>query len=309
MFLERRHLQSLQAIDEAGSLAKAAERLHVTQSALSHQIKGLEHYFDVSLFLRHTKPIKLSPAGRKLLELAEAVLPRIAAVENEMTRLASGEAGRLYIAIECHACYDWLMPVLARFKQAWPGVEVDIRLGLSFDSITALRAGELDLVISSDPIEAADLIFRPMFNYEGRLILPDDHRLAERDFIRAEDLQQEHLISYPVSRDRLDVFKHFLTPAGIEPKSLRQSELTAVILLLVASGRGITALPDWVLRYSQHPTSLVSRKLGENGLHGKMYSAIRSSDANSQYLADFAELAGKFGPGGKPPVEEPAAVV
>lgn len=298
MFLERRHLQSLQAIDDAGSLAKAAERLHLTQSALSHQIKGLEHYFDVPLFLRHTKPIKLSPAGRKLLELAQTVLPRIAAVEEEMTRLAAGEAGRLYIAIECHACYDWLMPVLARFKQAWPGVEVDIRLGLSFDSITALRAGELDLVISSDPIASPDLIFRPMFNYEGRLILPDDHPLAERHYIRATDLATEHLISYPVSRDRLDVFKHFLTPAAVEPKSLRQSELTAVILLLVASGRGITALPDWVLHYSQHPTSLVSRQLGENGLHGKMYSAIRSSDADTEYLADFAELAGKFGPGG-----------
>lgn len=298
MFLERRHLHSLQAIEEAGSLAKAAERLHLTQSALSHQIKSLENYFDLPLFLRHTKPIRLSPAGRKLVDLAQAVLPRMASVEEELGRLAAGEAGRLYIAIECHACYDWLMPVLARFKQAWPGVEVDIRLGLSFDSITALRAGELDLVISSDPVDAPDLIFRPMFDYEGRLILADDHPLAERDYIRAKDLKSEHLISYPVSRDRLDVFKHFLTPAGVEPKSLRQSELTAVILLLVASGRGLTALPDWVLRYSQHPTSLVSRPLGEHGLHGKMYSAIRSSDADSPYLADFADLAGRFGPHG-----------
>jgi len=297
MFLERRHLQSLQAIQEAGNLARAAERLHITQSALSHQIKTLEHYFDVPLFLRHTKPIRLSPAGLKLVQLAGQVLPRMAGVEDELSRMASGEVGRLYIAIECHACFDWLMPVLERFKADWPAVEIDIRLGLSFDSMTALRAGELDLVISSDPFEASDLQFRPLFDYEGRLVMSKDHPLAERDFVDPEDLREELLITYPVSRDRLDVFKHFLTPAGVEPRAIRQSELTAVILLLVASGRGLSALPDWVLRYSQQPTSLTSRPLGKNGMKGTLYAAIRNVDEASPYLNEFVALAGAFGPG------------
>lgn len=298
MFLERRHLQSLQAIDEAGNLARAAERLHITQSALSHQIKTLEHYFDVPLFLRHTKPIRLSAAGHKLLNLAEQVLPRMASVEDELTRMASGEVGRLFIAIECHACFDWLMPVLERFKADWPSVEIDIRLGLSFDSMTALRSGELDLVISSDPFEASDVRFHPLFDYEGRLVMAGDHPLAERDFIEPEDLREELLITYPVARDRLDVFKHFLAPAGVEPKAIRQSELTAVILLLVASGRGLSALPDWVLRYSQQPTSLTSRPLGRDGMTGTLYAAVRSVDEASPYLKAFVALAGEFGPGG-----------
>lgn len=296
MFLERRHLQSIQAIAEAGSLGKAAERLHLTQSALSHQVKTLEHYFEVPLFLRHTRPIRLSPAGLKLVQLADTVLPRMAGTEEELRQLASGEAGRLYIAIECHACFDWLMPVLERFKSQWPAVEIDIRLGLSFDSISALRSGELDLVISSDPVEAGDLQFRPLFHYEGRLVMASDHRLAGQSYISADDLKEELLITYPVSRDRLDVFKHFLTPAGVEPRAIRQSELTAVILLLVASGRGLSALPDWVLRYSQQPTSLTSRPLGENGLHGTLYAAIRSLDEGSPYLNDFIKLAGSHGP-------------
>ncbi len=296
MFLERRHLQSLYAIQEAGNLARAAERLHITQSALSHQIKTLEQHFEVPLFLRHTKPIRLSPAGQKLVRLAEQVLPRMAGVEEELTRMASGEIGRLYIAIECHACFDWLMPVLERFKSQWPSVEIDIRLGLSFDSITALRSGDLDLVISSDPIEADDLQFRPLFSYEGRLVMAREHPLAERDFITPEDLRDELLITYPVARDRLDVFKHFLTPAGVEPRAIRQSELTAVILLLVASGRGLSALPDWVLRYSRQPTSLTSRPLGEQGLQGTLYAAIRSLDEASPYLNEFVGLAGEFGP-------------
>lgn len=298
MFLERRHLHTLKTIASCGNLAKAAEQLHVTQSALSHQLKSLEHHFDVSLFMRHTRPIRLTPAGNKLVLLADQVLPRMADVEDELSRLASGEAGRLFIAIECHACYDWLMPVLERFKKAWPLVDIDIRLGLSFDSITALREGELDLVISSDPVEAGDLEFRPLFNYEGRLVMAEDHPLAQKNWISPEDLKTEQLITYPVSRDRLDVFKHFLSPAGVEPKSIRQSELTAVILLLVASGRGLSALPDWVLHYSQQPTtSLTSRPLGEQGLHGTLYAAIRSAEGESPYLSSFVELAGQWGPG------------
>jgi LysR family transcriptional regulator for metE and metH len=298
MFLERRHLHSLKTIADSGNLARAAKQLHITQSALSHQLKSLEHHFDVSLFLRHTRPIRLTPAGYKLVHLADQVLPRMADVEEELSRLASGEAGRLYIAIECHACFDWLMPVLERFKRAWPLVDIDIRLGLSFDSITALREGELDLVISSDPVDASDLEFRPLFQYEGRLVMAQNHPLAQKDWIAANDLKTEQLITYPVSRDRLDVFKHFLSPAGVEPKSIRQSELTAVILLLVASGRGLSALPDWVLRYSQHPTSsLISRPLGEQGLHGTLYAAIRSAESSSPYLNNFIELAERFGPG------------
>lgn len=298
MFLERRHLQSIKAIAEAGNLARAAERLHLTQSALSHQIKTLEHQFEVPLFLRHTKPIRLSPAGHKLLQLADKVLPLMGDTEEELTRIGSGDLGRLHIAIECHACYEWLMPVLEHFKTRWPGVEIDIKLGLSFDSISALRTGDLDLVISSDPVEGEDLTFTPLFKYEGRLVMSNGHPLAAKTAIEPDDLRTERLITYPVARDRLDVFKHFLSPARVEPKEIRQSDLTAVILLLVASGQGVAALPDWVLVNSPQPSSLTSRPLGSTGLHGTLYAATRRIDNGSQYLADFSRLASQLGPGG-----------
>lgn len=301
MILERRHLQSIKAIAEAGNLARAADRLYLTQSALSHQIKTLEHHFEVPLFLRHTKPIRLSPAGQKLLQLADKVLPLMGSTEEELTRMASGELGRLHIAIECHACYEWLMPVLEHFKTAWPGVEIDIKLGLSFDSISALRAGDLDLVISSDPVTGEDLTFTPLFRYEGRLIMSSNHPLAAKKTIEPEDLRSERLITYPVARDRLDVFKHFLSPAGVEPREIRQSDLTAVILLLVASGQGVAALPDWVLESSTQPSSLTSRPLGTEGLHGTLYAATRRLDEGSQFLADFSQLASQLGPGRQRP--------
>lgn len=291
MFIELRHLRSLQAIRDAGSLAKAADSLHLTQSALSHQVKGLERYFDVALFLRNTKPLTLTPAGHRLVTLAQQVLPQIETAEADLKRVASGQAGRLHIAIECHACYEWLMPVLTDFRQRWPEVEVDIRLGLSFDPIPALQRGEVDLVISSDQLALPDVGFIPLFDYEARLVMAAGHPLAARDHILPEHLADQTLITYPVQRSRLDVFTRFLQPAGIEPAQCRQVELTDMLLLLVASDRGVAVLPDWVLTDSHHATGLETRPLTVRGMHGTLYAAIRAAEQDCGFVKDVIDLA------------------
>lgn len=291
MFIELRHLRSLQAVADEGSLAAAAQVLHLTQSALSHQIKALERYFEVPLFLRNSRPITLTSAGRSLVALAKRVLPDVQSAEAELKRVADGEAGRLHIAIECHACYDWLMPVLREFRSRWPAVEVDIRPGLSFDAMPALQRGEVDLVISSDPVDLPDLAFEPLFEYQAQLVLPRGHTLARRRHILPKHLATETLISYPVERRRLDVFRRFLGPAGVEPAQCRQVELTSVILMLVASGRGVAVLPDWVLTDSHQAEDLVARPLSRAGLKGVLHAACRRQDRERPYMQDVIALA------------------
>ena len=151
MYLEFRHLRSIKAIHESGGLSKAADVLNITQSALSHQIKGLEDQVGLDLFVRRAKPLKLSPAGLKMLKLAERILPEISQLEEDFRAIHNGKSGRLHIAIECHACFEWLFPVLELFRRAWPDIDVDIRPGLAFDALPALQREEVDLVISSDP--------------------------------------------------------------------------------------------------------------------------------------------------------------
>ncbi|WP_413718572.1 LysR family transcriptional regulator [Silicimonas sp. MF1-12-2] len=294
MHIEFRHLRTIRAIHEAGGLARAADILNITQSALSHQVKGLEDQAGVELFVRRSKPLKLSAAGHKLLKLAEKVLPEIEALEDDFAALRSGKSGRLHIAIECHACFEWLFPVLEEFRKAWPEVDVDIRPGLAFGAMSALDREEVDLVVSSDPEDLPCVDFTALFDYEPVFVASAQHPLAQKDYVVAEDFRDELLITYPVDRARLDVFTELLTPAKVEPRSIRQVELTAVILLLVASNRGVAVLPDWVVREVRYHSDYVTRPLTEKGVTKRLYAATRSDDTTKPFMSHLLRLARKI---------------
>jgi LysR family transcriptional regulator for metE and metH len=289
MHLEFRHLRTIRAIHQAGGLARAAEILNTTQSALSHQIAGLEDQAGVELFVRRSKPLRLSAAGLRVLRLAERVLPEVDALAEEFRALRQGKTGRLHIAIECHACFEWLFPVLEQFRHAWPEVDVDIRAGLAFDAIPALLREEVDLVISSDPVDLPGILFNPLFDYEPRFVCAAGNALAGRAEVTAEDFRDQVLITYPVPRDRLDVFTELLTPARVEPRAQRQVELTAVILMLVGSDRGVAVLPDWVLRQVRSNADYVTLPLAGRPVK-RLYAATRTEDVARPFMAHALRL-------------------
>ncbi len=291
MHIEFRHLRTIKAIHECGGLARAADQLNITQSALSHQIKGLEDQAGVELFLRRSKPMKLSAAGVRLLRLAEQILPQVEAMQHEFTSLRDGRTGRMHIAIECHACFEWLFPVLEAFRKSWPDVDVDIRPGLAFDALPALQKEEVDLVVSSDPEDLPGVEFVELFDYNAVFVAASTHPLADKPFIEAEDFRGQTLITYPVERTRLDVFSQLLIPARVEPATIRQVELTAVILLLVASNRGISVLPDWVVREVKYNSDYVTRPLTEQGIIRRLYAAVRTEDLEKPFVRELVDLA------------------
>ncbi|MFD1193369.1 LysR family transcriptional regulator [Seohaeicola saemankumensis] len=293
MHIEFRHLRTIKAIHEAGGLGKAADLLNITQSALSHQIKGLEDQAGVELFVRRSKPLKLSAAGMRLLRAADRILPEVAALEEEFSGLREGKSGRLHIAIECHACFEWLFPVLENFRKTWGDVDVDIRPGLAFDALPALMKEEVDLVVSSDPEDLPGISFEPLFDYAPVFVASAQHPLAQKPWIEAEDFRGQTLITYPVERSRLDIFSQLLTPAKVEPAQIRQAELTAVILLLVASNRGVAVLPDWVVREVKYSSDYVTRPLTEKGITRRLYAAVRTEDLEKPYMSGLIRLAGE----------------
>ena len=285
--LDIRHLKTLSALRDAGSLVEAAERLHLTQSALSHQFKEMEERLDMQLFVRKTKPVRFTSAGLRLLRLADEVLPLMRSAARDITRLQGGSAGRLHMAIECHSCFQWLMPTIDQFRDAWPEVELDLASGFSFAPLPALARGDLDLVVTSDPVEMTGISYIPLFAYEALLAVAKQHPLAHKAYVEPEDLRDETLIIYPVEHDRLDIFNHFLEPADIEPAQVRTSELTGMMMQLVASGRGVCCLPNWALHEYNSKGYVSARRLGEKGLFSTLYAAVRTDMLDAAFMQDF----------------------
>lgn len=288
IFLEIRHLRTLVALKESGSVSLAAKRVHLTQSALSHQIKLLEDQYDLTLFERKSSPIRFTQAGERLIKLAYDILPQVIEADLDLARVKQGEVGEVRVAVECHTCFDWLMPAMDTFRQHWPLVELDIVSGFHTDTVGLLMSHRADLAIVAEEENNAGIIYKPLFSYEMVAICSKDHPLAAKEVWEAEDFKDETLITYPVPDDMLDLLRKVLNPAGIKV-TRRNSELTIAIIQLVASRRGIAALPYWAVKPYLDRGYVVARKITQKGLYSKLYGAIREADAVLAYLDDFHE--------------------
>lgn len=286
--IELRHLRLIVALADTGNLTAAAERLHLTQSAVSHQLKTLEDGLGLSLVERSTRPLRLTAAGKRLETLARSLLPHVAATCRDLARLKDGAAGELRIAVECHTCYDWLMPAMDATREAWPEVELDLVGGFQADPLALLETHRADLVVTSDTPARPGIAYLPLFSYEIVALLPPGHALTSRKWLRPADFAGETLITYPVPEDRLDFVRRVLTPAGVRP-ARREAELTVALLQLVASRRGVAALPAWAVEPYLERGYVIARRIGESGLWSALYAAVREEDAGRAYLADFAE--------------------
>jgi LysR family transcriptional regulator for metE and metH len=288
--LELRHLETLLALSECGSLSKAAERLYLTQSALSHQLRALENHYGAALVEKNVRPLRFTAIGQRLLALAKAVLPQVADAGRDVARLAQGHGGPLRIAVQCHNCFDWLMPAMDAYRSLWPEVELDIISGFVVDPLPLIERSEAEMaVIHDQQVPRANVIFSPLFRYESVALMSPRHRLAAKSWLEAADFAAETLITYPVPDEMLDVMKHCLMPAGINPKR-RTAELTVAILQLVASGRGIAALPCWAVGNYIERGYVVSRPIGRGGLHCELYAATSNAGAQSAYIQEFIAL-------------------
>ena len=246
--LELQPLAILREIDRTGSLTGAADKLCLTQSAVSHAIRRFEERHGVRLWEREGRRLRLTPSGDYLLGLANRVLPQLEHGAVVLEDYARGRRGSIRVGMECHPCQDWLMRVVDPFLDAWPDVDLDVTSAFQFGGLDALTGHEIDVLVTPDPVAQPDLEYVPVFHYELVLAIAMSHALAGKGRVAPEDLSGETLITYPVARERLDVYTRFLVPAGALPRRHRTVETTDLMLRLVASGRAVSATPDWLLR-------------------------------------------------------------
>ncbi len=288
--IDRHHLNILREVERRGSLTAAARALNLSQSALSHAIKRLEQQLETTLWHKEGRGLRLTQAGSYLLALGNRLLPQFEHAENIIAQMAKGQRGSLRIGMECHPCYQWLLKVVNPFLQRWPEVDVDVKQRFQFGGMGALFSYEIDLLITPDPLFKTGVEFTPVFDYEQMLAVASSHPLASLDWVDPVDLKEQTLITYPVDIERQDIFNQFLLPANVMPRQQKVIETTDIMLQMVAAGRGVTALPGWLLKEYSSKLPIKAVALGKAGVKKKIYVGIRDHDRQTDYICSFIEM-------------------
>ena len=295
--IELRHLKTLTALREHGSLVAAAGDLCLTPSAISHQLKELDQWFGVEIVNRRNRPVSFSNVGLRLLKLADDILPQVQIAQSDISRIVHGQTGRIIFSSECHSCFDWLMPLLNQYRMQYPDVDLDFASGFEANPHELLQNSEFDLLITADPIALKGVEYFPIFEYESRLVLSNTHPLVRSEQITVQELAEETLITYPVDKHRLDIMSKLFIPENILPKQIRTTDLTQMLIQLVASGRGIGALPDWVVYEYEQKGWVTSRRLdcvAPEGLRRTLYAGYRIEEKQKSYFEGFLTQLDKF---------------
>jgi LysR family transcriptional regulator for metE and metH len=287
--LEIRHLKLLASVAEHGSVTEAGRRLHVTQSALSHQLRDAEEKLGTALFLRLGKKMVLTPAGEKMLVCARKVLDELRGAEDQIAGLNGGTRGVIRVSTECYTCYHWLPPVLKKFHTKFPGVEVNIVLEATSRPIEALLDGKLDVAVSSCAMRNKTLRFTPTCEDELVVVVDPRHRLAALPHIQPRDLAGETVFCYPPREESTLVLK-VLRPARVEVARVMEVPLTESIIDMVSSGLGVALLARWAIKNYLSSGKIVGLPLNKSGFRRKWYAITLRSQPMTPYLTEFVSL-------------------
>ena len=290
-FLERIHLEIMLAVETEGSMTAAADSLNLTQSALSHSMRKLEDQLGIKIWQRKGRQLIPTQAGQHLLNATKRLLPQFVRTEENLIQFAKGERGSLRIGMECHPCYQWLHKITVPYLKKWPSVDLEVKQKFQFEAIGALLAHEIDLIVTPDPYRKKGLYFEPVFDYEQVLVVGPEHPLRDADFVIPRDLGRDTLFTYPVSQDRLDIYTSFLNPSGMTVRRQKVVETTEMMLQMVSCGRGVAALPRWLVADYSEKYSISAVKLGKNGVSKKIYLGVREADSEVEYINAFFQLA------------------
>lgn len=286
MNLDIRHLRLVVAISEENGVTKASDKLFLTQSALSHQLREIETRLGTPLFHRLNKKMFLTQAGERVLCSARRILAELKNVENDVAGIVANKKGLLRISTECYTCYHWLPEILISFSQKFPDIEVKIIVEATRRPIPLLLEGKLDIALVSNPENDKRLVFAPLFSDEMVVIMSSKHRLASQDYIKLDDFNGENYLAYS-DLDENTVFQKLLLPANVKLGSFSQVHLTEAIIEMVKADLGIAVLAKWAIPKTVSNEAIVAKRLTTKGFFREWSAAYLKNDFLPSYFGDF----------------------
>ncbi|WP_046246296.1 LysR family transcriptional regulator [Hymenobacter terrenus] len=277
--MEIRHLRLVRAIVEEGSMARAIDKLHLTPSALSHQLKEAELQLGAPIFYRINKKMVLTPVGEKVLDAAHTILAEWSRAEAEIKELIGGEKGVISLSTECYTSYHWLPGVMKRFARDFPYVQICIDFEATTNPIPRLLSGCVDVVVTNTLVVDPNIEFIDLFSDELLVLVPVEHAWASRPYVVAEDFADETLIIYSRPLSSVVVYEQLFGPAGVEPGAVSIVPLTEASVELVKAGLGVKVMPSWAAKHYLHSGQIKAVRVGAEGLFLQYYAArLRNKD-------------------------------
>ena len=288
--IEVRHLSLVTEIASTGSVTRAAERLHLTQSALSHQLRDIESRLGIQLFLRLGKKMVLTPPGERMLNAAKRVLDEIGRTEEDLKLMSQNGKGVLRLCTQCNTGYHWLPPLLQAFHRKYPGVDVQIMVNATDRPIEALLEGQIDLAVVTSEVEDKRLTREPLFDDELVAVVAPTHPFAKRAMIQPEDFAEEHLIIYSADPQDSYTFMRILRPANVEPARVSQVPLTEAILELVKAGLGVSVMARWAIEPAIKMGAVKAIRIGKRGVFRSWAAMTLRDRVEPKWQREFVDL-------------------
>jgi LysR family transcriptional regulator, regulator for metE and metH len=295
LILEVRHLQLVAAIVDEGSLTRAGDRLHLTQSALSHQLLEVEQRLGTPLFHRVNKRMLLTDAGQRVLSSARRILAELAETEEDLQLHATHRKGSIRLTTECYTVYHWLPAVMKRFEEQFPGIDIHIDVDATDSPMEALTDGTIDVAFVTSDSSDRRIEVETLFADELKVIVPPGHPLAAKSYVTAKELARETLLTYSALKGNV-MYERVLRPAGLEPKKHLQVRLTEAILELVKGGVGVAVLAQWAVAPYVNAGAVVAVPLTRRGLERHWKAASLATRPMPPFVRAFIDMVATEGP-------------
>ncbi len=287
MPMEIKYLKLIKTIAEEGSIANSTNKLFLTQSALSHQLKELEHQLGFKVFYRSRNLWKLTDEGNELYLLANTILNTIDTSFKNIRQIQQGSIGTIKLSTECYSFYQGLPRFIQKMGLLYPEINMDLILEATHQPITKILSKDIDIAIVTSKSNNDKLLSIDLFEDEIYAIMHKENKLNTLEYIEANHFLNTHLIIHSFPLETVSVYEHFLKPNHIKPKKISAIPLTEVALEIVEANLGILCMPKWALKSFNISTQLVFKRIGQNGLKRRHFLVIRKEDKRQKYMQDF----------------------
>ena len=288
--MEVRALRAFVAVAETASFTRAGQRLRVTQSAVSQQIRALEQSLGAPLFTRRSRSVRLTQAGDVLLPYARQIMAKVEEAYAVVSDFEGMGRGRVAVGAGGAICHHVLPDILSEFSSRFGKIEVQVVSGFTEQTLARTIDGTVDLGLLILPVNHPAVVAEELPRDELVAIAPRDHPWEKLERVRAKDLLSERFVAYARESRTFRIVERFLLEAGVFPNfAMEISDLEAV-KKMVEVGLGVSLVAGFAVRTEVEAGRLIARPLAPRGLYRSWGLVRRAGDTLSQAQRAFADI-------------------